>query len=256
MTSDVLRPRGGFTLIEALVAASITALLALLSLSLLSGAAAPLTDATLRAEGASRGQAALERLVVELQGGVDVAIGSWDPAGGFQPDQASDSLDPARVVMAGRAVRFRRVLGWDAAINGPRLDAEYTIYAFVPGEPVNGQDDDRDNLLDELQLVRVWGAGGPIVLLDHVLREGDLPASSYAPGGGLGLDRSLVPAQTPPGPFFLLTRPAELELRYRVQAVTGYAPDAPGSRAPDLLPGRLYALTSFARVVNVRNLNQ
>lgn len=283
--------RAGFTMLEAVIGAAVMAILVLLTLSALSSTAAPVTDATLRAELASRGQAALERLVVELQGALDVEVGYLEPDLDFVPDLGNDNRYPERAavesgqleldddellpepepqVFVGRAVRFRMVVGWDATSDAPVAAPGHVVWAFVRDEPANGVDDDRDGLLDELKLVRLIPrqvetapVPRPIEVLPNVVRDDDpLPPASYLaplPGElptGLDLDRAAATPEQPPAPCFLLTRPATLEVRYEVQAVSGYVEGKPARPRGCYLPGREYAVVGFHKVVNLRNLNQ
>lgn len=163
------------SLMELMVAITVFVVLIGLAVGSLVEASRPTVEGAVRGYMLSLGDATILRLERELSS-ADFAsaaevVGAWDGA----------ALAPSPTG-AGDAVQFFPVTGWDAATDSITTDTG-VVYQFrpTPLEGTNGVDDDRDGLVDELQLVRIDVASGLVVtLLEDVL--GDSAPTAEQPG--------------------------------------------------------------------------
>ena len=205
----------------------------------------PLARTSARSDLTVQAVAALNRMVVELEGGVygstTQVIGDYDQAlGVITLDPTDDGELNADLIdndvdgftdeeeRWGRAITVQRIVAFDPATALPILDTP-TIYAFLPDEAQNGLDDDRDGRVDELQLVRIQDTRS-VVFLRDVRNEGPIVGNGVAPS-----------------PYFRLVSPSYLEISFSMERRVGY-----DARANRFEMTRL----DFRHTLNLRNLNQ
>lgn len=237
-----MRPAGGragraFTIIEVVIAYSILAAVLLLAFGALYAAGRPVADGTVRAHLAAQGSTLLSRMVQELEQGHQVFVGSWDGTT-FTDDGSDDDASSSRVLLNGRAVRFRTPNKANPFSAGAvNLSSTEVIWAFRPEETQNGSDDDDDGHVDEMLLVRVErDAVSLAVLGTEVQMAADV--LNRSPG---------TPPDPPLAPRFQLTTPATL----RIELALGKQVDYDQKTFQ-----RVFTEIEFAQTLNVRNMNQ
>lgn len=156
--------RSAMTLVEMMVATTVLVMLVGLAVGSLLEATGPTIEGSVRGYMLSIGDAAIVKLEREISS-ADFAsaaevVGAWDGA----------TLTPS-TSGTGDALQLFPVTGWDTA-SGSITTATGVVYQFrpTPLEGANGVDDDRDGLVDELQLVRIDTASGLVItVLEDVL---------------------------------------------------------------------------------------
>lgn len=140
----------GLTLIEVVIAASLAAVITLAAYGSLESAtqAARTTQATSRLEESGRG--VLDRIASDLR-----QTSLW---------RLSVNSGPASTTVACRPV--------EGAGAGEPIFGAPVVYSDVydAADPDNGKDDDRDGLIDEMEIVRTAGASTAAILVN--VREG------------------------------------------------------------------------------------
>lgn len=159
-----MRRRTGHSLVEIVVVVALVTVLVLMAVGALNASTRPTLEGAARARLLAEGDAAITRLERGLASadyaGVTQVVGAWDGA-----------TFTASATGQGDAAQLFPIVGWDGPSSAVLTDPAI-VYVFRPAssDPANGVDDDRDGLVDELQLVRVFTASGvSVVIADDVL---------------------------------------------------------------------------------------
>lgn len=215
------RGRAGHSLVEIVVVVAVAAVLVLMAVGALHASTRPTLEGSTRARLLAEGDAAIARIERELASadyaGVTQVVGTWD-----------GTTFTASPTGTGTALQFFPIAGWDGPSSTIQTDPA-VIYVLRPAssDPANGVDDDRDGLVDEMQLVRISTASGlAVVLLEDVV-------------GASAADPAERPGFTQVG--FAATPPqrAGLEVRFTLARRIDHE--------------QVMAIT-FAKVVSLRNL--
>lgn len=229
--------RRGFTIIEVVIAYSILAALMLLAFGALYASSRPVADGTVRAHLVGQGSTLLSRMVQELEQGHQIAVGSWNGTA-FTDDATDDDPSSTRVLLHGRAIRFRLPDKANpfsgTAVN---LSSSEVIWAFTSEEAQNGSDDDNDGHVDEMQLIRVERDAVTLAITNQIQAASDV--LNRSPGA--------TPPDPPATPRFQLTTPAMLRIEFALGKQVDY---------DNRTLQRVFTETDFAQTINVRNMNQ
>lgn len=165
------RSKAGFTLVEALLAASASIVVAGLIATMLQRSNAVFLQSGAASEADAVAQRAIERITEEL----------------MSVDRSTLNLTPSPIT-GGSTVLYRRTTGFN---NGMQVgDLQRMRFEYGPGEINDGIDNDGDGLIDEGRVTLntdVLGAGTDVVLIDQVseLAQGELPNGLDDNGNGL-----------------------------------------------------------------------